>query len=446
MPFPLIIIGFLILLGFSGGLQGGLAPDSEPAAERESPVVRGASDSNEGFFRSRFARSSDNQSEAVDPLDFGTPTAQTLAARNLEATSATVRGSVMMRTYKDGKVFVVYGYNQERVQRLAQAYRTNEVMDRDDRAQALVIDKRAHGSEAYERRLSNLAKDTTYYFTLCVEYTTVANRTASDCGDVKTFITNEQSSSGRSFREPRVSVRSPQNVTASEAEFTGRVTMNDGVDGIPFLVYGESESLVRTVQERATYSSIREADEDLQKVRIAVGLRGQYDFTVPIADLDTNQLYYYRTCVEYDGERNGLVCDNVRSFTTDSRDRGDRPRVETGTGTVSGTRATIRGGADMQDFFDGIAFFVYGTDEARVQGDETAGSFARISQSIDRLQRISVDDDFDGKADFSRQVSDLLPATEYHYRLCVQYEDEDERGRETLFLRCGDAKSFTTGR
>ncbi len=452
MPLAIAVIGFLVLLGLSGGIEGGLAPQSNASTTVEREVSRStpARSNNERTslsdrFDNQFRRSGEVQGVS---LDTRLPSVETLAARNLESTSATVRGSAMLRTYKDGVVFVVYGYNEGRVELLAKNYRsTNVAPTTDDRAQVLILDRRANGSEAYERRVSNLAKDTQYYFKICTEYQTLAGTKAVTCGSTKTFVTNPTFSvSNDSFRTPRISLRAPLNITDSEASFSGQVTMNDGVDGIPFLVYGESESLVRAVSENnRTFSSVREDDEELQKVRIATGLRGQYEFTLPLDGLDNGQQYFYRACVEYDGERDGLVCDSVRNFVTDGRDRSNKPTATTGTVTVSGTRATITGSADMEDFFDGVAFFVYGTDRAGIEGVVERGSFARISQSIDRLQRVSVDDDLDGRDSFTRTISDLLPGTTYHYRMCVQYEDQDDRGRDTFFLRCGTTQTFTSG-
>jgi hypothetical protein len=98
----------------------------------------------------------------------------------------------------------------------------------------------------------------------------------------------------------------------------------------------------------------------------------------------------------------------------------------------------------MGDFMDGYAFFVYGTNQEKVKNVETEDSFNRIRQSVDALQKIALSDDVDGQESISFKVRDLKIGQIYHYRLCVQYVDQNKYGREGFFLNCGEVRSWVS--
>lgn len=98
----------------------------------------------------------------------------------------------------------------------------------------------------------------------------------------------------------------------------------------------------------------------------------------------------------------------------------------------------------MGDFIDGYAFFVYGTSLGKVKEVQGLNSFARIRQSVDELQKIAVDSDVDGRDSFRLSITDLEIGQIYHYRMCVQYVDEDTYGREQFFINCGEVRSWVS--
>lgn len=446
-------VGVLILIFF---LSLGAVINSDPDTTRTSSVtpVTSVSEPDEALVdtsisnsevRSNISesRSSVETSEPIELVDLSTPQVSTLSAENIEYSSAVVRGEVDMHSHTNGLVFVVYGYNKKSVVDLSQKYKKFEEIPKfdNDKVRTKIVDSRPKGSELHKLRLSRLIQNTEYFFQICAQH--ILDSTVITCGEVKSFTTNIRDPRSNIFREPQISSSKAINITGYTAELEGSVSMNDGLSGIAFFVYGEDENLIRSVdKENQRYSDVKEDDEFLQKTRLATNLLGRSEFTRQIDDLDLGTEYYFRICVEYDGEKNGLKCSSARSFTTDRRDLDDIPSVLTGLSAVSGNTVKLSGSVNMLDFSDGLVFFVYGTDFDSINEVHEKDSFSRIRQSSDALQRVSVDNDHDGKNDFTRSFSDLKQNTSYYYRLCVEYENEDENGRDKPFLSCGAVKVF----
>jgi len=445
------VIVVLMLLNFSGGL----APEASSATAFESRQgtnsVAGITYSNsrnqDVVSRSVSGNTARNQAqesprEVVN--DFRLPSVETLPARNIETRTALLRGEVDLRDYKRGTAFFVYGYNETKVQALAKdssalSHNSNQI---NDEARVIVTDLNTRGEESYQRSVGNLVEDLDYSYLLCVEFTALSNDKEIVCGETKSFSTNPSFSANNNFSTPRISSGRVINVTDSSADLTSRLDMMDGKEGTAFVVYGESRDMVSEVSTFDSYRDVDEDDEDLQKIRLGRALFGQSNFTITLKDLDNDRLHYFRMCVEYDGERDGLVCERTNSFTTDSRDRSDKPAVSTSQAQTSSRSVTLSGDLRMRDFIDGYAFFVYGTDLELVKGVDDANSFGRIRQQLDRLQKVAVDADADGNQSYQIKVRDLEDSGIYHYQLCVQYVDQDQNNREVFVIGCGGVRSF----
>jgi hypothetical protein len=126
----------------------------------------------------------------------------------------------------------------------------------------------------------------------------------------------------------------------------------------------------------------------------------------------------------FDGEPD-VETDNVRDIDDDS--------------------AELNGEVDMNDFRNGIVFFVYGQDEDMVEDTEDdydSYDEVRDDEEDDDFEVIRVDRDLDGRDDFSRDVRGLEDDERYYVVLCVEFEDDNND--ETL--RCGDVEDFETDR
>lgn len=446
------VAGFIliILLGFSGGISS-VSDSSKNSQEARAssfsePQQREKSESGTLQNTDETKRSEDAQYEEIvkqkEIIDLRLPAITIISVQNIESNSAVLQAEVNMRSHQEGLVFLVYGYDKRSVENIVSKYNDYSKIPKlnDDRVRIKTIDSRPKGLEQYKHRLYSLIENTDYFFQVCVQHN--VGISIISCGNVNTFTTNLRDARNDNFREPRVNIDRAINITAYEAEIEGDVSMNDGRDGISFFVYGESRELIYAVDKYDRYSAVDEEDDLLQKIRTSLRLLGRSTHNRVIKDLDKDTEYYYRFCVEYDGEEDGVNCSSVRSFTTDRRDRGDVPSVTTGQVFVSGSKAVLSGSVNMRDFNDGLVFFVYGTDDNRIAEVHENDSFNRISQTLYALQRVSVDNDHDGKGNFSKNIQYLKKDSNYYYRLCVEYEYEDNNNREKLFLSCGEVRNF----
>ncbi len=399
------------------------------------------SDENQGVNRSE-NRSQDNEEELL----VTTLNLSPLGVQDVEYDSVSLRFSVAAPNEQDTTVYVIYGYNEKQVISLATTYNPETRSEsNDDRALVRIIDNRAEGIEEYSHRLSSLISDTNYFYKLCALTDSLENPQRT-CSKLFRFYTNPQSEDDR-FSTPSISVSEAKEIGLEEATFTVRVDMNDGISGIPFLVYGEKREMVEKAEQADDYNDIEEDDEDLMKKRLATGIRGRSEINTTITDLEKRTEYFYLACVEYDGEHDGLTCTSVRSFETDAKDHSDKPLVTTGGVKVSGNTASLSGVAAMGDFRGGLIFVVYGTDSELIGEVEESNRFVNISQRQDLIQKVLVaDSGLFGEKKYQKSVTTFLPNEIYYYRFCVEYEDEDEDNRLESVLSCGAVKSFVSGR
>ncbi len=168
-----------------------------------------------------------------------------------------------------------------------------------------------------------------------------------------------------------------------------------------------------------------------------------FDFTLDTDDLD--RFVYYRAVAEDPSGKkiNGYTRAIMVNSRSNRNNNDDEPEVDTFSArNVDEDSAELRGEVDMNDFRNGFVFFVYGEDENDVEDVEDEDEFRDIDERGDDLQKISVDSDLDGSDDYARRVSGLDDDTEYFFRICVEYEDEDDD--ETL--ECGQVEDFETDR
>lgn len=168
------------------------------------------------------------------------------------------------------------------------------------------------------------------------------------------------------------------------------------------------------------------------------------DFSAYVDDLDEDEKYYFRAVAEDpDGQR---TYGELMSFETDdhggsSSNNDDEPDVETGDAkNIDEDSARIYGEVDMNDFDDGLVFFVYGEDEDAVEDVEDENEYNDVDEEGDDLQKVKIYSNLDDERSFWLEIGGLDDDTDYYYRICVEYEDEDD----DEVLVCGDTEHFQT--
>lgn len=245
---------------------------------------------------------------------------------------------------------------------------------------------------------------------------------------------------GETYTPPRTDVRYDIDVGTSFLRSSDDELQLNGVinlDGAPYadvwFEYGTDED---------------DLDERTQMQRIRSGTR--FSIEIDKDEFEPDEWYSYRAVAEGpSGERDR---GNIRTlfvsgveledFDDDDDDRDDEPDVETGRAeNIDENSAELTGEVDMNDFDDGIVFFVYGEDEEQIEDvDRDYDSYNDVDEDGDDLQKELVDSSFDGSDDFTERVTGLDEDTEYFFQLCVEYEDEDDD--ETL--ECGGVEDFVT--
>lgn len=367
-------------------------------------------------------------------------TLTTLSPQNIEKNSATLRSNIVVPAGTSTQAVFVYGYDQALVAAAATQYTrvTDMTADIDDRRRFAPAGRVTATRGDVSASVRQLALATTYYYRLCANWAQ-----GLVCSPIKSFTTNDRSRFSR-FVAPQVRMDRTSGIGSDQATVSGSVTLNDAQRGTAFIVYGEDQSRVSGVVSNDSYSDVNESGDNLQKIRVASNMRGSRSFSRTISSLDDETDHYYRLCVEYDGDRDGLLCSNVQRFKTFPDDYEDVPTLATLPGIVLGSTLYLQGSLDMDEYRNGVAFFVYGTSESAVAAVPGERAYTNVRQQGDALQRAQLDVDVDRSEDFVYPARDLLPATAYYFSLCVAYERLNQNYRETQHIECAPVRSATT--
>lgn len=216
-----------------------------------------------------------------------------------------------------------------------------------------------------------------------------------------------------------------RDIEDDEATLYGEVDLDNAPYANVWFEYGEDSDL----------------DERSDKERVNDDER----FSIDIDDLDEDERYYFRAIAEApNGDR---TYGQIKSFTADDDGdyyddyNDDEPYAETGdSDDITRYSARLEGEVDMNDFDDGLVFFVWGEDEGQVEDVEYEDSYRDVEEDGDDLLKYKVSDNLDDDRSFWLEIFSLDDETEYYYRVCVEYEDED--GDDAL--TCGDVEYFET--
>jgi hypothetical protein len=180
----------------------------------------------------------------------------------------------------------------------------------------------------------------------------------------------------------------------------------------------------------------------------SIKLTNDDEFDIEVDDLDEDERYYFRAVAEDPsgyrvyGDLMGFGTDDDNDDDDNDDDNDDdRPEAETQDAeNIEEHSAELHGEVAMNDFEDGLVFLVYGEDEESVEDVENEDTYGDIDEEGDDLQKIQLDSSLDGTRTYWTTVFNLNDETDHYFRICVEYEDEDDD--ETL--ECGSVENFET--
>lgn len=279
-----------------------------------------------------------------------------------------------------------------------------------------------YSDTSFSRLITGLNDDTTYYFRAVVETTSGG---LLDEGSIRSFRTDSDNSG-----------------TTDEAEVTTNIATNIDEDSARLNGYVDFEGYSSVDVYFRWGTSSNDLDEETSEIRRS----SNSSFNRTITGLNDDTTYYFQAVVETTG---GSIIDEgaIRSFRTEEDNNGnsnsndDEPRSETESPrNIRANSAVLRGNVDMNDFRDGIVFFVYGEDEGEIEDAEKEDSYNDVDTDGDDIRKIKVDSDLNSDRDYEQTVSGLDSNARHYYRICVEFEDDDNDEQ----LACGDIEDFRT--
>lgn len=120
------------------------------------------------------------------------PDIETDRATNIEDDEARLRGEVDMNDFEDGRVFFVYGEDEDQVEDIEDDYDTYSEIDEDgDDLQKILVDNNVDNKATFSATVRGLDDDTEHFFQACVEYEDDDNDDVILCGGVEDFRTDD---------------------------------------------------------------------------------------------------------------------------------------------------------------------------------------------------------------------------------------------------------------
>ncbi len=119
------------------------------------------------------------------------PTTVTKSASDVEDTDAELNGTVTMNDFSNGRVFFVYGTDEDSIEDVTDENEYSDINEDGDNLMKTEVDADLDGSSSYILNIGNLDEDTTYYFRIAVEYEDEDNDSEIEFGSVKSFTTTD---------------------------------------------------------------------------------------------------------------------------------------------------------------------------------------------------------------------------------------------------------------
>lgn len=119
------------------------------------------------------------------------PDVETGDADDITDDSVEIEGEVDMNDFRNGKVFFIYGEDEDQVEDVEDDYDTYSEIDEDgDDLQKVLADSDLDGSSSYRLDIDGLDDDREYFYSICVEYEDEDDDDVILCGSVESFETD----------------------------------------------------------------------------------------------------------------------------------------------------------------------------------------------------------------------------------------------------------------
>jgi hypothetical protein len=120
------------------------------------------------------------------------PTVETLSAQGVDRNEVTIRGSVDMNDFNNGRVFFVYGEDENLVEDVEDDYYTYADIDEEgEDLQKILADSDLDGDSSYHLEITDMDRDTTIYFAIGVEFEDEDGDDVLRVGNVRSVTTDE---------------------------------------------------------------------------------------------------------------------------------------------------------------------------------------------------------------------------------------------------------------
>ncbi len=281
----------------------------------------------------------------------------------------------------------------------------SEVLDEDD------------GTRRFDRNLRNLRHNTKYYY----QAIGLNEDNIYSHGKIRSFRTGVDARSDDALI--KVSTRRASDIDEDRATLTGNINFRDELYAYTWFEYGDEEKYL---------------DNNTSK-KIVYKKDGKITSRI-LHRLESEEYYFYRIVAQ--DKAGAKSYGKTIRFKTRRNIVNEKPKVTTSRPKNIGLYiVTLVGSVDMNDFRNGIAFFIYGENKEDVDEiKKRYKRYRRIREYGDDRKKLLLDDDIDRYKLFEKKVSYLDLDTKHYYAIGVEYENEDDD--EVIIM--GRTYPFTT--
>ena len=294
----------------------------------------------------------------------------------------------------------------------------------------------------YAKNINGLQNNTTYYYQICGD-----NGDVIECDSNRSFTTTGSQPVDVCPLLPGLQTSIPNGYEMQNGQCVPIIIPNESVVTIGATGVDEDSATLQGAVTGGnnidTWFVITDntSNPSCSTINYQEVVNGLYDagdlFDVDVYGLQEDTTYYYRACSTND---DGVVL----NFDTNDSGNGQNPDATTNNeDDVDEDSAELNGEIDMNSYNNGIVFFVYGQDESRiddVENDYDEYSDVDNDEDQDDFMNELMTSNFNGSSNFSETVNNLDEGKEYFFRICVEYDDNNNN--ETL--ECGSVKNFDT--